>query len=1491
MKDSCELIETTAQIQTIEQHKSHSDEIPLDEHVTEFDTVNPKKIISIPSQIPNVVTEVITSDETASLAPGRIVQYHASPICQPHVLPVIEEVIASESGMQTSFQVLKMEYSTKTVVDENMSIEVHEVDALGTTNAFTISPSEPLIRILPSIQPHYSIRTNEVLVNENIDQIEAVPRSFTTAKVDCATLELPSVSEEIVADKETTLVHSNVKQEYAKSIIVPLRAVEVTRVEHNEKEKDIPFTRTITNTAECNIQPKDYIETTQTFSECIPDKYYPEIVVATEVASMHLIEKNTYQSLQISASENTDEFTSPDIPSEHVAATKLTQSEPINVEQTSYMENAQPLVESAIPRLEKAAGSLVEYEGIQEGLIEPLETHSSDAGTLTYDVNFAQIDFSRQVARITDITQAIESNQTLQRPEAVQPVTANAAFTVQESYLEYEPLLQEHESELANDATPGTTTAITQFVSHRGIQGENTQFIETLNDFEDENRSQLKMASIAFENQIHLRNFNIMTHESETDLISSPIFTKARPTVSTDTNQSLVVESIDVIESEGCCNIDNYELHTPSIVSTHSLKVGIHDTPNIHESVDRFHEDLAETAHAQRVADVMNETLVSDVIVHDTISEDVRRQQTIMCLANVTVEANNALETNSPMVHESEFAVQDQHNIPKAISKTFVIDTRMQKSVIIENIELLEATGSLELSTGEKKFCTKMDSNEQSELLVTDNLILENIQQLEDIVPTLSYAVSAFREGHSVNVSETEILESEMEFNTGMSIAKHTATVTMSKNAYIYSQTEEQTELLNLNELQQDSGKSAEAKMIPINLQEKSISEIMTFEQTQPLEITESGKMLGKPILEEQKHITVTAPIVQEGSSELNEAIPIEQRIHNVGISHTFLAADVLETQCDDLNGIVQKDNLHICNAQKVDDGLETIEGYEVMPLEIVAELENDVGVSGKMANVSFEELKSVVECQANAWDIENEYERSYETNKIATETTGHFLRTVEIHQNQPLMAADVFNESITSHSCAKVWQEEHSSITSTDVIVYQTLPQNEPTLEINKGQAMCSIETSQHLFATVNEPDEHSEPFLATPCQSESNIKAAPVHNMKSAVINEIHTHECYSELVEEEAIERFSESTVEPIFQFEVEESTALYHTPDAFQKSKAAIEGTQEGIINTEIRTLEAGTNFDIDIPHTAIARQNITEEHKINERFEPSIYETVENILVTPSEKGKLVLLPNVELQSQEQNSYQDSQPIENYFEPVECQASVKLDSMEGLIQRTRNTNENVCELKTLTIKPMNAIASVETEHHALFTTESVIMEKQTSTIPAEDTRTEYGKTFVDNNVNLSIEITDINLLDSTSSLEERTEKQQKTTPKYASMHAITTKSEIIVGETLNTLSSNQIPHASIQPIMNPIYSEISVSETSAVEALEYIKIKDTIGRVETIRESVHSINTPGNKAISERHNIILIDTNRENEVSRDKGRCIDITDTNKNNLTLETMQIK
>lgn len=1419
--DTSEQSETLEQIQSIDIQNAKTEETTY-ENLTDLNTEQPNAIKPIISQIPSDNSEIVVLDQIANLAPDVSNQVHATPICQPHVVPVTQEIVASETEEHTPFS-LQNTQNSKLVLNENASVETFIVDIVDNAKQMEpISPA-PKIQIRPDIKPNESISASEVVTNEDVSELETKPQSTLNAKVTCAPLQAPSISEDVPSEKEGTLTQPRTHAERAKLNLVPKEAIEVAKYDQNEKEGDFIPTESMVNNATCEISSSESVEVTQTFAEFMPNKYYPEIVVATEVASSNVVEHKSYETLEFNAPEKEDTYASDRKPIGQQANAELIKSDAITVEKAEITESTQSLEDLVKPRPENAFGSYTPYEGQQKQIDEYLECGGVAADALVYDTKYANVEVNEQTSNVTEIVHVNESEQEFAAGDISNITTAQTSFTLNESCNQLQPVLHESEAEFISDAKRNFSTAVGELIPYQGLQTESVETIDSVDDLKNMKKPQMTEATIDFEHRLHTESYDVVAHEKEQNFDTKSLPKQMKPNILSDELKSIQVESPNIVEKEGVFESPVLDTKHSSIVPTHSLKLSVQEEVSISLSVDRLDEKKTEQVQAHTHADLLNETLVTTVDINESVGESLAKGAPKSETAESIVDTKTAIEVLAPDVQDMDDILEDYIDLDrhKAIHKPLIMNDS-HKSLTVELNDAIDSLDELKTKSPGKSYAS-IATTDQNETIISESTCLENVSELSSasVVPSGASAKVTMDEDHSLNVMITKTVENEEPFDAHIPTVLKTAIVSLSE-PLCHLQTEESNQLLESSSLDEQLRNEATAKVTQSNLQEIGIEEPLVLEETKPYQQSEHEKAVSKPTVEDHRHIFITEQNLPENINILDESKTIHFKIKEIGVSHTLAAASVSETQFEYQNGALDRNHPLESTAHVINDEQKSVQSSETTAFEQASELEIKDHMPEGKANVGYTELTSIIGSGQSPWENECGLKQSQDVINIANKSATHSLKTAQVEETQSFLSTGRIDENKpTDQIHATREQEIHDEIVRMDTVAFESLNIDEFSLKTRDSTATISIEERQHLTTSINNVEEISELLKPMEMKPEHEVHSTATHHLKSVMVEEVSTNEMSSDLSVTTAEKQMIKYTVDALNQAENSQIISCIDTVVDEKRPRNLIEGAKEGVETTAAQVFESEKHLDILKMEPATAQQQINEQHKLSERSEPIIFENVSELSQNiASEKGKVVLEPNIGVQVQQTNDNENVGTTDGYRKPSTCNANINIEGMQSAIEYEMQTIENTGEIEPQQQRDTFAKPTLCAEKEAIIIVDVKPITDELTQIPQEITPAKLAN-ITQNELNKkSLKIIDITTIDSVEKLAPDQHKNIKANLSIEKTHMLPEQTEIYPSEQIQQMKTENAKHhfASKEHTRN---TEKYISEEILMESTENI----------------------------------------------------------------------
>lgn len=256
-----------------------NDEIPY--HNTIATDISENKVEIVPaSEVTHILSDKIITDVTANL---KFDTNHS-------LIADVQEVHEKESQLQIKENA---KVAIKPSVNEIEPLVVTEVEISSTVDDYQINKSTTENIANKGIVPAESLVTTEIHANMSTSDFKKEEKHTENAKTTMILKDALNISEEITSMNESPLHESPTKKSNATVAFSPLVGLNVLEVNEEMKESDVEtvnFEKTATSKLNFNLL--ESIQVGEVFVEDKSGKYYPELIVPTEMARKDVLVSN-----------------------------------------------------------------------------------------------------------------------------------------------------------------------------------------------------------------------------------------------------------------------------------------------------------------------------------------------------------------------------------------------------------------------------------------------------------------------------------------------------------------------------------------------------------------------------------------------------------------------------------------------------------------------------------------------------------------------------------------------------------------------------------------------------------------------------------------------------------------------------------------------------------------------------------------------------------------------------------------------------------------------------------------------------------------------------------------------------------------------------------------------------------------------------------------------------------------------------------------------
>lgn len=505
----------------------------------------------------------------------------------------------------------------------NSIIEINE--SYSTDHPDTQSPLEDIVKtfdLVPCVAtkdfiPKESLTVSEFNPDQTLGEETKYKQQNKEAKVTVISHSQKVVTELIPSTKEGEIKHEQTPQKKkANQDFIEYKSVNVVEVHEAHTEGQLKYDNKPTPVKSTIEYPlNEQLTISELHSEIQPEKYYPEIIVPTEVAEQLIVpSNNAVATFEVEASEKEGKYNPLQSPLEYTADISIIPEKSIQVTESDIQEKETKIPEEKRPEKYFAVSDIISQPSIivnsinQQESEEAFTTYSPESHTAILTLNNAnkvctssiiemnEAESDLKMPVIPEIKYIKSTILGLEVPDITEVITneTESCFTSQ-SVLELLPdtSFTESHSCIVTEAT--TSDFITKLTTNL-----NYTLDEAIQNIEEVEAKQIS--------QVIIHDSNVPLNE-----ISKP--TSVKPETSFAPIQSITVEQAIVAEQEQSLILNaNPELHKSITVPTHTLQVIVVDEITASNCVqnleETFKDNIQPTTKKANVSFVDDQSVV-----------------------------------------------------------------------------------------------------------------------------------------------------------------------------------------------------------------------------------------------------------------------------------------------------------------------------------------------------------------------------------------------------------------------------------------------------------------------------------------------------------------------------------------------------------------------------------------------------------------------------------------------------------------------------------------------------------------------------------------------------------------------------------------------------------------------------------------------------------------------------------------------------------------
>lgn len=1103
----------------VSKHKS-TEKVIVDEVVDDLNIIAPDQFQQTPMELSKEQSEVEAIDTSTHLAPGKPDQVEASVSILPQSAIVTQEIHTTETEESTSFALSKklkrVSISSETVVRE--AIEISEIDVKEKSHEIPIKEKPTKQKVKQSFRPNQSIEVSESITNDNVSKIISKKEDTTKATIDYEVHDATIISETIVSQSETELItEQKTGTQKATEYKEPVSGIEITEVHEVENETELKPKQQKPVQARYQLTESEPIEITEIITENTSDKYYPEIVVATEVATKSIVEHHKpYVSQEMHAPEKEDIFVSGKLPPQQLADVSLETRETVSISEQHIQETEQTLMPTKKPKTANATDTYTTHESLQTALVDA-QHPAKPIPESVYERKHATIDVAERLTVSTSIVDVSESENRLYTPDETKTLQANLSYTLLESSQSSETFANEKELELQQDKRP-TSSIATKLVeaADAAVVTEDAP-LDTVSPLRRRKESKSNEASITYQLQDATEITSVVSHDKETDFKSKPRAEQSTATTGYDVLRSVQVTTQEIAEKEEHLEItetaDSVQAKTITSHTLTSATVEEVEPSDTIEEVAPIQRQPKTVKQAQ--LDQHEETTVSETIPFDGVSEFKTKIKPDLFTATTILDEQKSIQVTTQTTTEQEQSF-DVQSMLSQVATTLPTDTL--RSIVVEEVEPSLSTESVR-ARKPSTAAAKIISTEIDETSVTEVIPYEGLKELQVTTKPVPIRATHTLDTHkSVQVIEQQTSDKEDVFKSIKNLESHiepTQSTQIQKSVIV----EEVQLSYGTHDVQDTDNHVTHAKIISSELEQTLVSETIPFEGYKDFKAGDRPlEGVATPALDLHKSLQILTQETAEKETITDIKTKADSHIATEIPRDTLKSIVVQEVEVSQTTSDVHTESKSTTNARVVSTELEQTETTEVTSYEGISDL-SSIKPTEVTATKTYDEQKSIQISEQKTIDKEEPFEHVDKIDRYhATATSSDTLKSLTVEEVQASQTTSDVQRADTTTSTAKVVSSEFEQTLVSEVTSYEGVDSFKPDQTPAEGKATASYDFSRSLEVTQQEAVEKENVFDKKIKLDEHTAQTVQSHTLKSLIVEQVEISQMSSDVQPDE-------------------------------------------------------------------------------------------------------------------------------------------------------------------------------------------------------------------------------------------------------------------------------------------------------------------------------------------------------------------------------------
>lgn len=657
----------------------------------------------------------------------------------------------------------QMEPLQVTEVEVSTSLDDYETSKIkGQTKAMESFVSAEIVAV-----------TSEILASHSVSDLKKDDQNTQNAKSTMLLQDALDISEPITSLNESPLEETRLKKSSASVSFSPFVELSVTEVTGEMKEQEVDIISAHKSaTSKLNFNLLESIQVGEVFVEDKSGKYYPELIVPTEMARKDVLVSNQLVTEIHDVQEKEGPLSALKLPPFQEANVDITSKDSIvvSMDETNEKEGELPIPE--MPTTVTVDKDLMLHVGLDNSIITS-HLKESEFTPEVFPSKKATIGVNEHHHTFNEETSIHDSERTLEETKSTSKARAEISISALDKNFVEEVNINESEQELIikDDKHAAVADldvrAMEPIVTSETLQMTSISELKIADNVPKESATQSVITS----------NAKIVTYPLVHDQETREEYSSRKPenvTQSMIPNLPLSISETESSESENRLLLNKVPDGTSAqLTHTHQLKTPVSQEVTTADQIDFMREPLKAVDVASEHRDLNTEITVLQTTVQEQLDR-LDGSQTTHSKAITTFIGNESLNVTEVVPSANE----EKLELDKLKSNTFAkveIDTdhKIALTSIVNPRDALNTFDTLTPNYEEAHIA----ANIQTSLQISENKVLDSQAQLQtDVQPDFkSIAPVIIPTEEMVNVTEIMHHEKESDYSIGQSTVTFTA--------------------------------------------------------------------------------------------------------------------------------------------------------------------------------------------------------------------------------------------------------------------------------------------------------------------------------------------------------------------------------------------------------------------------------------------------------------------------------------------------------------------------------------------------------------------------------------------------------------------------------------------------------------------------------------------------------------------------------------------